>query len=141
MQTTPGPATDEGRPGYDQTLRAALWLLPALVALALGTVGIFLAGFGIINDCTTNYSVSSLWSSPCAAAEGWLWAGSLGQLVILCLSLWWLARTARGRVRGALALPVLVAAVSAAWFAGAVWAAGSSYCQPGDTRASYCDVD
>ena len=122
-----------------------LVVLAIATSLVLGTLGWFAVGFGVMTDCTNEYSCSSTGCSPCATASRWITAGGVAQLglavagvVILVRAL----RTARGRT----ALPVagvVLLAVSAGTMALTTSAANASYCRvdsPGYAE-SYCSTD
>jgi hypothetical protein len=122
----------------------------ALVAVAigicflLGTVGWFSVGFGVMTDCTDNYSCSSTGCSPCATTARWINVGGLAQLLLAGAGVGVLIRGLRTRRSRRTALGGAVLLVSSVLiFAGTTWRAQSSYCQPGSPgyRASYCSTD
>lgn len=111
--------------------------------LALGTLGWFAVGFGIMTDCTNSYSCSSTGCSPCAATGRWINAGGVGQWVLAGTGLILMVRGLRTRRRSGLAiLAVGLLVVSVLSVVGTTWRAQESYCQPGTPGygRSYCDV-
>lgn len=114
------------------------------VCLLLGTLGWFAIGFGMMTDCTNNYSCTETGCPPCATTERWINAGGITQWILagagLGLAIWGIVRTKDGSRLAVGALVLLVA--STATVVGTTWRASESYCQPGTPgyAASYCSV-
>ena len=114
------------------------------MCLLLGTVGWFTVGFGVLTDCTNNYSCSSTGCSPCATTERWINAGGVAQLLLAGAGVAVLIRGLRTRRSRQMALGGAVLLVSSTLiFVGTTWLAQGSYCQPGSPgyRDSYCSTD
>lgn len=137
-------------PSHDDEAMASLLVVLArvpgpLVTGFLATVGSFVVGFAVMNDCTNNYSCSTSSCGPCSAANALLVGGWVLQGVLFAVTLaLWLPRVVR-RIRQPtlVALALVVPMVSVLAFAGVFWAADHSYCRPGqDTggRGDYCNV-
>lgn len=121
-------------------------VLVVVCALALGTVGSFGAGFGIMTDCTNNYSCTETGCDPCAAASRWITIGAVVQGLVLLAGIALLLPPAKRLTRAVLASgAALLLAASIGGFAATTHAASNAYCQPGETDAGpgedYCDVD
>lgn len=67
-------------PRWVPTLAGSVALISAL---GLGTLGWFVNAFGIGSDCTDKYSCGSGSCGPCATAHAWVWAGGMGEWVLL----------------------------------------------------------
>jgi hypothetical protein len=114
------------------------------ICFLFGTVGWFTVGFGVMTDCTNNYSCSSTGCSPCATTGRWINGGGLAQLLLAGGGVAVLIRGLRTRRSGRMALGGAVLLMSSALvFAGTTWLAQGSYCQPGSPgyRDSYCSTD
>jgi hypothetical protein len=85
MATTPGGRTTGRWP----------LLVAVLVPLALGTIVVLGAGFGILSACTDTYSCPTTGCAPCRPASTWLNGGWAVQGVLLVAGLV-LAVLARG---------------------------------------------
>lgn len=112
-------------------------------ALFLGTFGWFAVGFGMMTDCTNNYSCTESGCTPCDATSGWINAGGLIQLGLAVAGIVLLVRGLRSSQRAVLALGgIALLACSAATAIGTTWRADESYCQPGTPgyAASYCST-
>ena len=68
------------------TVSSALRVSLAVV-LVLTTVGSFGAGFGVMTDCTNEYSCTVTACAPCATANTWLTTGWIGQGLLLLAGL------------------------------------------------------
>ncbi len=128
------------------TKRSAVGLVLVSIAIGsslLGTFGTFAVGFGIMTDCTNNYSCSSTGCVPCARRA----AGSLGgiaQWVLAATGVVFLIRAQRLKRRAGLATRgVALLAVAVLTFVGTTWRAQESYCRPGTSEydRSYCSVE
>lgn len=122
---------------------AVLLSLAIAGCFLLGTLGWFMIGFGMMTDCTNNYSCTTSGCSPCGTAERWINAGGVAQWLLAGVAGVLLFRGVRDRralrlvVSGAAVLALSVAVV-----VGTTWRASQSYCQPGTTGydASYCST-
>ena len=113
-------------------------------SLLLGTFGWFAVGFGMMTDCTNNYSCSQTGCAPCATTGRWITVGALTQWVLAGTGIVALVRATRLERRRHLAIGgVALLAVSGSVFAVTTWQAQESYCQPGTPghSRSYCAVD
>jgi hypothetical protein len=131
-----------------KTLRlvAAIALVTVAIGTSLlfGTLGWFAAGFGVMTDCTDNYSAGGPGSSPCATTALWLNVGGLAQQLLACTGVGLVVRGLRTEQSGRLAAGGLVVLVSSVLImVGTTWGAEGSYCRPGspDYRTSYCSTD
>ena len=122
----------------------------ALVAVAIetcllfGTVAWLATGFGVLTDCTNNYSCSTDNCAPCRTTGLWVNAGGLAQQLLAAAGLGVLIRGLRTRRTGRLASAGAALLVSSVLInAGTTWQAERSYCQPGSPgyRDSYCSTD
>jgi len=122
----------------------ALVAVAIAICLLFGTIGWFAVGFGVMTDCTNNYSSSATSGSPCATTGLWINAGGLAQLLLAAAGVGVLFRGLRTKESGRLASAgaVLVAS-SVLVVVGTTWLAEASYCQPGNPgyRDSYCSTD
>ncbi len=113
------------------------------VCLLLGTLGWFAVGFGIMTDCTNNYSCSTTGCPPCATTGRWINAGAFSQWVLAATGVVLLVHGLRSRHRVPLALCAAgLLGISALTLVGTTWRAQESYCQPGSPgyARSYCAV-
>ena len=113
-------------------------------SLLLGTFGWFAVGFGMMTDCTNNYSCSQTGCAPCATTSRWITAGAIMQWVLAGTGVALLIRAARRKRPTGLAISGLVLlAVSVMAFVGTTWRAQESYCQPGTPGydRSYCSIE
>lgn len=119
-----------------------LLVLGILTSAVLGTLGWFAVGFGVMTDCTNEYSCTDTGCAPCDTASRWITAGGLTQLAlvvagVLVLVLVWGRRAVRP---GTLVVGgVVLIAVSLATLVGTTSAARDSYCRvgsPGDGAGS-----
>ena len=113
-------------------------------SLLLGTFGWFAVGFGMMTDCTNNYSCSQTGCTPCATTSRWITAGGIMQWVLAGTGVALLIRAHRAKPTTDLAIGgVALLAVAVLVFAGTTWRAQASYCQPGTSgyHRSYCSVD
>src|SRR4051794_6080888 len=128
-------------------LVTALGVIAMIVAICccmlLGTVGWFVMGFGVMTDCTDDYSCSTQSCSPCAGAGRWLEAGAIAQWLLAALGVGLLVRSFHDArvVRLLIGAPVVLLA-SAITVVGTSSRASESYCQPGtaDYSSSYCST-
>lgn len=109
----------------------------------LGTLGWFMVAFGMMTDCTNDYSCTTTGCPPCDPARRWLDIGAVVQLALAGLGIAGLVRARRRRVfrhLGACGVALLV--TSAVVITGTTRQAQQSYCQPGTPgyAGSYCDV-
>jgi hypothetical protein len=112
--------------------------------LLLGTLGWFAVGFGVMTDCTNNYSCTETGCDPCAPAARWINAGGVIQLALALAGVIVLIVGLRSSHQAYLLLGgVGLLAASAATVLGTTWAADESYCRPGTPgyAASYCSID
>jgi hypothetical protein len=137
MTARPQDIRHEGSPRAGNLASGAARLLTVVATLLLATIGSFMIGFGMMTDCTNNYSCDTTGCAPCEATTRWLNAGWVAQAVLFAASVALLFPVMRryrwSTVTGA-ALAILTASV--ATFVGTTWAADRSYCQPGDTTRS-----
>ncbi len=63
-------------------------------SLLLGTFGWFAVGFGMMTDCTDNYSCSQTGCAPCATTGRWITVDALTQWVLRTGSWRWCERLA-----------------------------------------------
>ena len=126
-------------------LGVVLLSLALAVCVLLGSLGWFGLGFGIMTDCTNNYSCTETGCSPCATTERWINAGGITQWILFAIGIVVLVKGVRaGRgpallIGGAVALLV----ASTLTVVGTTWLARHSYCRPDspDYSSSYCSVD
>ncbi len=129
------------------TLRIAAGSLVALAigtCLVLGTFGWLVVGFGVMTDCTNEYSCSTTSCSPCRTTGLWINVGGLGQLLLAAVGVGVLVRGLRTRRSGYMAVGGVALLVSSVLIVvGTTWLAESSYCRPGtaDYRSSYCSTE
>ncbi|HYF73441.1 MAG TPA: hypothetical protein VD864_11510 [Nocardioides sp.] len=71
--------------------------LAILTSAVLGTLGWFAVGFGVMTDCTNQYSCSDTGCGPCDRAEAWLGAGAALQMVLVVTGTLILLRGVLGR--------------------------------------------
>src|SRR5262245_29182662 len=123
------------RAGRTRLIRTAgIVLLAGSVVLCglLGTVGWFGVGFGMMTDCTDDYSCTQTGCPPCGTAETWINVGGLLQWGLAAAAVVALACSTRIRRPWVLlAAGPLVSALSVAAIVGTTWQAQESYCQPG----------
>jgi hypothetical protein len=100
-----------------------------IAALGLGTFGWFLNAFGIGSDCTDKYSCGSGSCRPCGTAHAWVWAGGIGEWVLLALAVVILVLGQRlPRWRRAVAIAALaVMLLAVGWYAASTTLAERSY--------------
>jgi hypothetical protein len=113
------------------------------IALLLGTLGWFMVGFGMMTDCTNNYSCTMTGCPPCATTEHWLNAGGIAQFVLAGTGVVVLVLSLRVKQRPNLAVSGAVLLVmSVLTMVSTTWRAQESYCQPGTPgyATSYCSV-
>ena len=113
------------------------------ICLLFGTIGWFVIGFGVLTDCTNNYSCSATNCAPCARTGLWINAGGLAQLLLAAAGVGVLVRGRRTGRAGRLARGGAVLLVSSVLIvAGTTWQAQRSYCQPGSPGypSSYCST-
>src|SRR6478735_2010931 len=110
----------------------------ALVTIAIatcvlfGTIGWVAIGFGVLTDCTDNYSCSATSCAPCRTTGLWINAGGLAQVLLAGAGVGLLVRGLRTRQTAPLACGGAVLLVaSVVIIAGTSWQAQRSYCQPG----------
>jgi hypothetical protein len=127
------------------SLRYRLGLVLLTIAISicvlLGSLGWFAIGFGMMTDCTNNYSCTTTGCPPCDDTKRWINAGGVAQWVLAGVAVAVLISGVRAN-RG---IPLLIGGVtvlvmSALTIVGTTWRADASYCQP-DTpgyAASYC---
>jgi len=114
------------------------------ICLLFGTIGWFVVGFGVMTDCTNNYSCSTTSCSPCATTELWINAGALAQQLLAAAGIVVLVRGLRTSQIGLLASSGVFLLVSSPLIIlGTTWLAQGSYCQPGSPGyvSSYCSTD
>jgi len=112
-------------------------------SLVLGTVGWFAVGFGMMTDCTNNYSCTETGCSPCSATERWINLGGAAQLLLAVVGGVVLVAGLRARLRTALVVGgAALLATSVLTVVGTTWRAQESYCRPGTPgyATSYCAV-
>lgn len=112
--------------------------------LLLGTVGWFAVGFGIMTDCTNNYSCSQTGCTPCATTGRWINTGGIAQFVLAGIGVALLVRGLAAKPRAHLAVgAVALLAMSVLTMVGTTWRAQESYCQPGTPgyARSYCSIE
>ncbi|HEY0904154.1 MAG TPA: hypothetical protein VGE14_09720 [Marmoricola sp.] len=119
--------------------------LAIATSLALGTIGWAAVGFGVMTDCTNEYSCTSTGCPPCDTASRWITTGGIAQLGLALAGVVVLVRGLRtARTRAALPLMgVLLLASSAGVITVTTSAAQASYCRvdsPGYEQ-SYCSTD
>jgi hypothetical protein len=141
-------SSDQGRETREMkaSIVAAIALLTVAIGTCLlfGTIGWFAVGFGVMTDCTDNYSCSPTGCSPCATTALWINVGGLAQLLLAVAGVGVLVRGLRTKQSGRLAVGGLVLLMSSVLIVvGTTWRAQGSYCQPGspDYRSSYCSTD
>lgn len=122
--------------------------LAIATSLALGTIGWAAVGFGVMTDCTNEYSCSASGCPPCETASRWLMLGGLTQLGLAVAGVVVLVRAvsaARAHrrptnlvVAGALLLAISLGAITVT-----TSAAQGSYCRVGspDDEDGYCATD
>ncbi len=114
------------------------------ICLLFGTIGWFAVGFGVMTDCTNNYSCSTTGCPPCATTGLWINVGGLAQQLLAAAGVAVLIRGLRTRQSGRLASGGAVLLVSSVLIiVGTTWQAKGSYCQPGSPGyvSSYCSTD
>jgi hypothetical protein len=134
----------------------ALVMVAIGICLLFGTIGWFAVGFGVMTDCTDDYSTrasesagnaiscSTTGCGPCATTALWINAGALAQQLLAAAGVAVLIRGLRTRQSGRLACGAAVLLVSSVLVhVGTTWQAEGSYCQPGSPgyRNSYCSTD
>lgn len=114
------------------------------IAGLMGTAGFFAVGFGVMTDCTNNYSCTETGCPPCRTAQAWLVAGALIQLALVVVTAWllWRGRTSVRLRSYRPAIGIVVIVVSLAAIVLTTQAADSSYCRPGTPgySESYCET-
>ena len=140
--------TGLGQARHGQRVLTAIGVALVSVAigtcLLLGTFGWFAVGFGMMTDCTNNYSCTETGCGPCDTTARWINAGGLIQLGLAVAGVVLLVIGLRSSQRACLALGgIALLACSAVTAVGTTWRAGESFCQPGTQgyAASYCSVD
>ena len=121
-----------------------LLVLAILASAVLGTLGWFAVGFGVLTDCTNEYSCTDTGCAPCDTASRWITTGGLTQLALVVVGVLVLVRGRRAARPGTLVLGgVVLIAASLATLAGTTSAARDSYCRVGSPGydASYCSTD
>jgi hypothetical protein len=114
------------------------------ISLILGTLGWFVVGFGMMTDCTNDYSCTVAGCSPCATTERWINGGGLAQLLLTGAGVGVLLLGKRPERRAFLAFgAAALLALSLLTFVGTTWRALESYCQPGTLgyASSYCGIE
>ena len=78
-------ASGSGRGVWPRWVLNVVGYVSLAVAFALGTLGWFIASFGIASNCTNDVRCGSGSSSCsfCAASNAWVLAGGIGQWVLL----------------------------------------------------------
>lgn len=125
-------------------LGVALLVLAIGTCMLLGSLGWFAVGFGIMTDCTNDYSCSSGSCSPCAAAQRWITLGGITQWVLAAVGVAILVRRIKvGNPSTVLLAGAILLVASLVTAVGTTWAADASYCREGTPgyRASYCSVE
>lgn len=113
-------------------------------SLLLGTFGWFAVGFGMMTDCTNDYSCSQTGCTPCAMTSRWITAGGITQWVLAGTGAALLIRAPHLKRPTDLAIGgVALLAVSVMAFVGTSWRAQESFCQPGTSgyNRSYCSIE
>lgn len=121
-----------------------LLVLAVLVSAVLGTLGWFAVGFGVLTDCTNEYSCTDTGCAPCDTASRWITAGGLTQLALVVAGVLVLVRGRRVARPGTLVVVgIVLLAAAFATLAGTTSAARDSYCRAGSPgyAASYCSTD
>jgi len=121
----------------------ALVTVAISICLLLGTIGWFVVGFGVMTDCTDNYSCSTTGCRPCTTTALWINAGGLAQQLLAGAGVAVLIRGLRTRQGGRLASGGAALLVSSVLiFVGTTWQAEHSYCHAGTQgyRNSYCST-
>ena len=104
-------------------LRASL-----AVVLALATVTSFGAAFGVMTDCTNEFSCTSTGCAPCATTNTWLTAGWIGQAALLLAGVVMAVLAARRvRLRAVRGAALLLGPVALALFVATTAVAMGSY--------------
>lgn len=128
---------------FRYVLGLVLVSLAIAVCVLLGTLGWFAVGFGMMTECTNNYSCTATGCPPCDTTERWINAGGVVQwllaaagLAVLLLGIRskrWLPLLSGGAV-------LLVVAPLA--FLATTTQASRSHCQPGTPgyESSYCST-
>jgi hypothetical protein len=100
-----------------------------VAALGFGTFGWFVNAFGIGSDCTDKYSCGSGSCTPCAIAHAWVWAGGIGEWVLVATAVAILVMAARlPHWRRAITIAaVAVTLFVVAWYAASTAMAERSY--------------
>ena len=77
-----GAAPARVRPGQRvlTVVGVVLVVLGIVMSMLLGTLGWFAVGFGIMTDCTNNYSCTETGCAPCDTTATWINAGGIIQL-------------------------------------------------------------
>ncbi len=115
--------------------------LAIATSVVLGTVGWFAVGFGMMTDCTNNYSCTETGCSPCTTTERWINLGGVAQLLLAVVGVVVLVTGLRARLRTALVVAgAALLATSVLTVVGTTWRAQESYCRPGTPgyATSYC---
>lgn len=128
-----------------QVAGVVLVVLAIATSLALGTIGWAAVGFGVMTDCTNEYSCSSTGCSPCDTASRWITAGGIAQLGLALAGVVVLVRELRP-ARAPAVLPiagVVLLAASMGTIAVTTSAADASYCRMGSPghAESDCSTD
>ncbi|WP_243058478.1 hypothetical protein [Nocardioides sp. SR21] len=113
------------------------------VCMLLGSLGWFAVGFGMMTDCTNNYSCTETGCPPCGTTERWINAGGITQWILAGAGVVVLVLGARsGRAATLIGGGAVLLVVSTLTIVGTTWRASESFCQPG-TRGydtSYCSI-
>ena len=112
------------------------------ICLLFGTLGWFMVGFGLMTDCTNNYSCTETGCAPCATSGRWINAGAIAQFVLAGVGVVLMRRLrAPGRAYLAFGGTALLV-MSVLTIVGTTWRAQESYCQPDDGYYSpYCAIE
>ncbi|MFC5493609.1 hypothetical protein [Nocardioides caricicola] len=121
-------------------------LVSVAIALCvlLGSLGWFAVGFGMMTDCTNNYSCTETGCPPCATTERWINAGGVVQWILAAAGVVVLVLGASsGRAATFVVGGAALLVVSPLVMVGTTWRASESFCQPGTPGydASYCSTD
>ncbi len=114
------------------------------VCFVFGTLGWFSIGFGMMTDCTNNYSCTTTGCEPCADTGRWINAGGFAQWVLAVLGIVVLVRGVRAKRWNQLMIGgAAILTVSVLTLLGTTWQANESFCQPGTPgyHSSYCSTD
>lgn len=113
-------------------------------SLVLGTIGWFMIGFGILTDCTNNYSCTETGCPPCETTGRWINVGAIAQWVLAGTGVLVLRAGLRaGRESFIVTAGITLLAISVLTAVATTRLAEGSYCQPGSPgyARSNCPVD